>query len=127
MIDVNTFVGGYPYRYVPHPEPAALVRVLEREGIDGAWVGHLPSAFFRDPSPGNRELLALVASNRKLLMPVPVVRPDWPRWSHELRTSRTKHGGSFVLDCGASYHVQGRVKLSIQRDGSRTVTTKGRS
>jgi hypothetical protein len=87
MIDVNTFVGGYPYRYVPHPEPAALVRVLERDGIDGAWVGHLPSAFFRDPSPGNRELLALVASNKKLLMPVPVVRPDWPRWEHELRAA----------------------------------------
>jgi hypothetical protein len=87
MIDVNTFVGGYPFRYVPHPEPAALVRVLERERIDQAWVGHLPSAFFRDPSPGNRELLALVASNKKLLTPVPVVRPDWPRWEHELRVA----------------------------------------
>ena len=87
MIDVNTFVGDYPYRYVPHPEPAALVRVLEREGIDQAWVGHLPSAFFRDPSPGNRELLALVAANKKLLAPVPVVRPDWPRWEHELRAA----------------------------------------
>jgi predicted TIM-barrel fold metal-dependent hydrolase len=87
MIDVNTFVGGYPYRYVPHPEAAALVRVLEREGIDGAWVGHLPSAFFRDPSPGNRELLALVASNKNVLMPVPVVRPDWPRWAQELRAA----------------------------------------
>ncbi|HEY7236897.1 MAG TPA: hypothetical protein VH539_22235 [Gemmatimonadaceae bacterium] len=84
MIDVNTFVGGYPFRHVPHPEPGALARVLEREGIDGAWVGHLPSAFYRDPSAGNRELLALLASSRKLLRPVPAVRPDWPRWEHEL-------------------------------------------
>jgi len=87
MIDVNTFIGAYPFRHVPHPEPAALIRVLEREGIDGAWVGHLPSAFYRDPSAGNRELLGLVAANKKL-RPVPVVRPDWPRWEQELRAAR---------------------------------------
>ena len=47
MKDVNTFIGPYPYRYVPHPDPEILVRVLEREEIGGAWVGHLPSAFWR--------------------------------------------------------------------------------
>ena len=85
MIDVNTFVGPYPFRYVPHPEPGALVRVLDREGIESAWVGHLPSAFYRDPTPGNRELFALVAANTQRLRPVPTVRPDWPRWRDELR------------------------------------------
>jgi hypothetical protein len=29
---------------VPHPDPDVLVRVLDREGITSAWVGHLPSA-----------------------------------------------------------------------------------
>ena len=52
VIDVNTLIGPYPFRYVPHPDPDVLVRVLDREGIDGAWVGHLPSAFYRDPSRG---------------------------------------------------------------------------
>lgn len=84
MIDVNAFVGGYPFRYVPHPDPAALVRVLEREGLSAAWVGHLPSAFYRDPTPGNRELFALIAANTRVLRPVPVVRPDWPRWEEQL-------------------------------------------
>jgi len=79
-IDVSTFVGGYPFRYVPHPDPDALVRVLDREGIDEAWVGHLPSAFYRDPTPGNRELLVLLDAFANRLRPVPAVRPDWPRW-----------------------------------------------
>jgi hypothetical protein len=87
VIDVNTFVGGYPFRYVPHPEPAALVRVLEREGLTEAWVGHLPSAFYRDPTPGNRELFALVAASARSLRPVPVVRPDWPRWQDQLNAA----------------------------------------
>lgn len=86
MLDVNTFVGAYPFRHVPHPDPAALVRVLEREGLAGAWVGHLPSAFYRDPTAGNRELFALLAPHA-MLRPTPAVRPDWPRWYHELRAA----------------------------------------
>ena len=51
--DVSTFIGPYPFRYLPHPDPEVLVRVLAREGIADAWVGHLPSAFYRDPTHGN--------------------------------------------------------------------------
>jgi len=88
VIDVNTFVGAYPFRHVPHPEPAALLRVLDREQVERAWVGHLPSAFYRDPQHGNRELLSQLASHTDRLQPVPTVRPDWPRWEHELRAAR---------------------------------------
>lgn len=88
MIDVSSFVGPYPFRYVPHPEPSALVRVLEREGIAGAWVGHLPSAFYRDPSSGNGELFRILEPHAGILHPVPAVRPDWPRWEHALRSAR---------------------------------------
>jgi hypothetical protein len=85
MIDVNTFIGPYPFRYVPHPDPDVLVRVLDREGLSTAWVGHLPSAFYRDPSLGNRELFARLAPHTDRLRPVPAIRVDWPRWQHELR------------------------------------------
>lgn len=80
MIDVNTLIGPYPFRHVPHPDAEVLVRVLDREGLDGAWVGHLPSAFYRDPSLGNRELYATLARFADRLRPVPTIRPDWPKW-----------------------------------------------
>lgn len=83
-VDVNVHVGGYPWRHVPHPEPAILARVLEREEIDAAWVGHLPSAFWRDPTPGNAELYAALAAHPTLL-PAPCVRPDWPGWERHVR------------------------------------------
>jgi hypothetical protein len=54
-------------------------------------VGHLPSAFYRDPSHGNSHLytaLAAQAEGGVLLRPVPAVRPDWPRWQKELRDAR---------------------------------------
>jgi predicted TIM-barrel fold metal-dependent hydrolase len=85
MIDTNAWIGGFPFRHVPHPEPAILARVLRREGLDGAWVGHLPSAFWRDPSPGNAELYAALEPHADVLRPAPCIRPDWPGWERQLR------------------------------------------
>ena len=78
-VDVNTFVGPYPFRHVPHPDAEVLEVVLARERVERAWVGHLPSAFYRDPSPGNEALYAALAPYPRLEA-VPVVRPDWPNW-----------------------------------------------
>lgn len=85
LIDVNCLIGPYPFRYVPHPDPDVLVRVLEREGCEGAWVGHLPTAFHRDPSAGNAQLYSALAPYASVLQPVPAIRPDWPKWEDGLR------------------------------------------
>jgi predicted TIM-barrel fold metal-dependent hydrolase len=86
-IDVHTWIGGYPFRDVPHPDPEVLVRVLEREGVQAAWVGHLPSAFWRDPATGNDALFKAVDRWPDVLRPVPCVRPDWPQWEASLRAA----------------------------------------
>jgi predicted TIM-barrel fold metal-dependent hydrolase len=83
-VDVHTYIGPYPFRYVPHPDPDVLVRVLAREGIASAWVGHLPSAFYRDPAHGNDALFAALEPHAPTLRPAAVVRPDWPRWERTL-------------------------------------------
>jgi uncharacterized protein len=89
MIDVNTFIGGYPFRYVPHPTPDALIRVLDREQLEAAWVGHLPSVFYRDPTPGNAELFAMLEPYAARLKAVPAIRPDWPGWEAALREAKS--------------------------------------
>ncbi len=82
-VDVHAYVGPYPFRYLPHPDPEVLTGVLARESVGGAWVGYLPSAFHRDPAAGNAALLTALAPY-PTLHPAPVVRPDWPRWEREL-------------------------------------------
>ena len=37
MIDVHAYVGPYPYRHLPHPDPSVLVGVL----AFAAWQGRL--------------------------------------------------------------------------------------
>jgi predicted TIM-barrel fold metal-dependent hydrolase len=83
-LDVHAYVGTYPFRHLPHPDPDVLVRVLDREGAEGAWVGALPAAFHRDPQPANDELFERLEPYATL-RPAPVVRPDWPRWERTLR------------------------------------------
>jgi hypothetical protein len=84
-LDVNTFIGGYPFRHVPHPDPSVLVSVLAREEVTAAWTGHLPSAWHRDPTHGNELLFESLAAHRDRLHPVPAIRPDWPQWERALR------------------------------------------
>lgn len=84
MIDCAAYIGPYPFRHLPHPDPEVLVRVLEREGLAGAWVGYLPAVWQRDPAPGNTALFAALAPHPTLL-PAPVIRPDWPGWQQSLR------------------------------------------
>ena len=83
-IDVNALIGEYPFREIPHPDPDVLVRVLERERLSGAWVGHLPSAFWRDAISGNQRLYDRLEPHAEL-RPVPTIRPDWPDWERSLR------------------------------------------
>jgi len=84
LTDYHTYVGPYPFRHLLHPDPDALVRVLDREGVETAWVGHLPSAFYRDPATGNAALRGSLAAHAKRLRAVATVRPDWPLWRDEL-------------------------------------------
>lgn len=88
MIDVNALIGPYPFRFVPHPDPEVLVRVLDREGLSAAWVGHLPSVFYRDVNTGNAQLYTALTPFPDRLRPVPTIRPDWPDWQRSLRTAR---------------------------------------
>ena len=46
-IDVNAFVGSYPYRRVPGTSPEGVLGAMDRLGIDEAWVTHLPGLFWR--------------------------------------------------------------------------------
>jgi len=78
-IDVNAFLGAYPYRRVPGTSPDGLLRAMGRAGIDEAWVSHLPSLFWRQPMDGNAWLYDAVAREPRL-KPVPALHPGLAGW-----------------------------------------------
>jgi predicted TIM-barrel fold metal-dependent hydrolase len=78
-IDVNAFLGAYPFRRVPGTSLAALLAALDRVAIDEAWVSHLPSLFWRAPGEGNAWLYDTAARDRRL-RPVPAIHPGLRGW-----------------------------------------------
>ena len=87
-VDHNALVGPYPFRALPDPTPERLVTELARAQVARAWVGHVPSIFYRDVAAGNDELLRLLAPHRGRLLPVPAVNPAYPGWEREVERAR---------------------------------------
>jgi len=79
VIDVSAYVGSYPFRDVPGGSGDALVRAMDRAGIDEAWVSHLAAVFWRDPMAGNPHLYREVSRSGRL-RPVPAIHPGLPAW-----------------------------------------------
>jgi hypothetical protein len=78
-IDVNAFIGEYPYRRVEGGTPAGLLAVMDRMAIGTAWVSHLSAVFWRDPTAGNAVLYE-TAERHPRLRPVPAAHPGFPNW-----------------------------------------------
>lgn len=82
-IDVNAFLGAYPWGRVPGTSPPALVAALDRVGIDSAWVTHLPGLFWRDPTEGNAWLYETCEAMPRF-RPIPAVHPGLAHWQDVL-------------------------------------------
>jgi hypothetical protein len=86
-LDVNAFLGAYPWRRVPGTAPEAVLAAMDRVGIDEAWVSHLPGMFWKDPTEGNPWLLD-VARRQLRLHPVLAVHPLLANWRDVLHQAR---------------------------------------
>jgi hypothetical protein len=96
-VDVNAFVGAYPWRRVPGTAPEALVAAMDRVGIDQAWVSHLPGFFWRDPTEGNAWLYE-VTGDQARLRPVPVVHPGLRGWEEVLSDAASREAPAVRCD-----------------------------
>ena len=99
MIDVNVFVGAYPWRRVPGTAPEAVLAAMDRVGVETAWVSHLPSLFWKDPAEGNPWLYDL-ARRFPRLRPVPVIHPGLPDWESDLALAVDQQAPAVRADPG---------------------------
>jgi uncharacterized protein len=78
-IDVNAFLGRYPFRPAPGGSPQALIEAMDRTGIAEAWVSNLAAIFWRDPTEGNA-VLYQAADYQRRFRPVPAIHPALANW-----------------------------------------------
>jgi predicted TIM-barrel fold metal-dependent hydrolase len=100
-IDVNAFLGAYPFRRVPATSAEALVAAMDRVGIDRAWVSHLPGIFWRDPTEGNSWLYETAARQDRFL-PVPALHPGLAHWEEVLEGAQ--RAGAPAVRCDPTFY-----------------------
>ncbi|HEX9894566.1 MAG TPA: hypothetical protein VGA78_11620 [Gemmatimonadales bacterium] len=89
-IDVNAFLGPYPFRSHPDTTPSGLLQAMDRVAIQEAWVSHLSAIFWRDPMEGNASLYQ-TADQHPRLRPVPALHPELPGWPRALAEAAERH------------------------------------
>ena len=96
-IDVNLFLGAYPWRRVPGTSPDAVLRAMDRAGVEYGWATHLPGLFWRDPAEGNNWLYE-VAGREPRFRAVPAVHPELPGWEVDLAGAREAQAPAIRCD-----------------------------
>lgn len=96
-IDVNVFLGAYPFRKVPGTTPQAVLSAMDRVGIAQSWVTHLPSLFWKDPSEGN-DWLYEVCTGQPRFIPVPALHPELANWRSVLDQARSRQVAAIRCD-----------------------------
>lgn len=99
-IDVNAFLGAYPWRRLPGTTPAHLIQAMDRVEITEAWVSHLPGLWWKDPTEGNDWLYETAAVHPRL-KPVPTVHPSLPHWEEVLAEAATR--GAPAVRCDPQF------------------------
>lgn len=86
IIDVNAYLGHYPFRRLRHRTAAEVVTLMDANGIDRAVVSSLHAVFYRDAHQGNEELHEQLKSHGQRFIPVATVNPKYVGWQKDLAT-----------------------------------------
>ena len=97
QVDINTFVGSYPFRDIGAWDSTDVVREMLRIGSTEAWVSHLAAVYWRDPMAGNTEVYEVHDRDARL-KPVPAIHPGLPRWEVALDAAARHHAPAVRAD-----------------------------
>lgn len=84
LVDFSAYLGNWPFYQLPVQSGKGLVAVLDRVGIQAAFVSLIDTAFLFDPRQGQERLSRLTDGCRGRLLPVGTVDPTLPCWQDDL-------------------------------------------
>ncbi len=78
IIDVNAYLGHWPFRQLRHNTTEGLLEIMERYSIDKALVSSINAIFYKNCHSGNEELFAQTKAHRNHLIPLATLNPMYP-------------------------------------------------
>jgi len=95
LIDINAFVGNWPYRGLRGNNLADMLSRMNKYGVDKAIVSNLNGLFYVDSQIANEELFAEYSSNKLFkdrFLPFATINPTLPWWKDALETCHKEFG-----------------------------------
>lgn len=83
LIDINTYLGHWPFRQVKNNTPCELIKVMDNAGIDMAAVSFINSVFYKDTQQGNEELIEQISSYKDRFIPFAIINPSYTGWKKD--------------------------------------------
>jgi len=92
LIDVSVNLGRWPFRRLPHDQPAELAAMLRRHNVRQAWTANLAGLFHKDVRAANAWLVEQCKRHGDdLFIPFGTVNPMWLDWEEDLRRCHEEH------------------------------------
>lgn len=95
VIDINASVGHWPFRQLPGNTAAALLKRMDRYGVNISVVANINGIFYKNTQSANEELntaLKETRENRERFIPFAVINPTYPDWQYDLEISHSRLG-----------------------------------
>lgn len=77
MFDINTAIGNWPFRHLPHRSAAELRQYLQGYGVQGAAVANTQAVFYMNSQDANLELAEEITPHRDFFVGVATLNPTY--------------------------------------------------
>ena len=85
VIDINAFIGEWPFGEIPYRTADGLLTLMDRHGIDQAAVSSMHGIFYKLCDVANRRLWGEIQRHGDRLIPVGTINPAFPGWERDLK------------------------------------------
>ena len=95
LVDVNAYVGHWPFLQLPYNNCEGLLGRMDRFGVDISVVSNLNGIFYKNTQSANKELHDELKSRKQFadrFIPFAVINPNYAGWRADLETSTKKFG-----------------------------------
>ena len=113
FIDINTYVGHWPFRNLKYNTLAGLDELAQKHEITHMVVANLHGLFYKDANVANEELLEeLKAYNGKtVFLPMAIVNPTYPGWEDDARAMiKAGFAGFELVPLYHGYKLKGQLQ-----------------
>lgn len=92
IVDLNAYLGHWPFRRLRHNDAESLLRLMDRAGIDRACVSSASAIFYKNSQSGNEELAEQIRGHEDRLTHFAVINPAYVAWRRDLEVCAEQFG-----------------------------------